>query len=249
MHSLSTQLLQNNPSESEATIATCALASAHVYGNLPQARTLLESYALNPKNPGEKMTNSELASLVYLRDALLFKRDFPAFMIANDSLAARCAESDFGIVALLAKATVLHHIFQDTPSALAIVTSLFEQEPDSVDVSSAFWAIAREDTIISVPKRTMQRGKNIPSTLQLDQNYPNPFRSSTTFKFAIPNDGHVLLNVFNVLGQKIATLIDQGLSAGEYTKNFSMGNQPSGLYFYQIINAGDVRIRKMNFMR
>ena len=52
--------------------------------------------------------------------------------MANDTLAARCAETDFGIVALLAKAAVLHHIYRNTPSALAIVTALFGQEPDAV---------------------------------------------------------------------------------------------------------------------
>lgn len=196
------------------------------------------------------MTNSELASLVYLREACLFKKDFQSFMISNDSLISRCSGTDFGIIALLAKATVLHHIYRDTPTAMSIISELFELQPDSVDVSSVFWAIVREDTLISIPKPSIESRHILPpQNLRLDQNYPNPFNANTTFKFAIPNSGHVLLSVFNILGRKVATLIDQELDAGGYSKSCSLEGYPSGLYFYQIFFEGRTITRRMYFMQ
>ncbi len=90
---------------------------------------------------------------------------------------------------------------------------------------------------------------NLPSSFDLRQNYPNPFNPSTIISFSIPKSSHVTLTVFNLLGQKIKTLVDQEKSAGTYNVNFDAKGLSSGIYFYRI-KAGDYyRVRKMLLLK
>jgi hypothetical protein len=83
----------------------------------------------------------------------------------------------------------------------------------------------------------------------LSQNYPNPFNPSTTLNFSIPVASNVQLNVYNLLGQKVATLIDGPRLAGQHQVRFDARNLASGVYFYQI-QAGDFTMqRKMTLIK
>lgn len=73
---------------------------------------------------------------------------------------------------------------------------------------------------------------------ELSQNYPNPFNPTTTINFAVPRAGQVKLQVFNQLGQEVATLVDEHKAMGRYKIDFNAQNLPSGIYFYRI-QAGD----------
>lgn len=75
---------------------------------------------------------------------------------------------------------------------------------------------------------------------RLEQNYPNPFNPSTTIRFSIPTTENVQLDVFDVLGRKVATVLNQRLAAGTYTVQFNASQLSSGMYFYRI-NAGNFR--------
>lgn len=81
----------------------------------------------------------------------------------------------------------------------------------------------------------------VPAEFSLSQNYPNPFNPETIIKFSIPTKGFVTLDLFNILGRKIATLINNEYEKGEYSilfnaENYSEGNRglASGIYFYRI---------------
>jgi hypothetical protein len=77
-----------------------------------------------------------------------------------------------------------------------------------------------------------------PQTFFLSQNYPNPFNPITYIKFSLPTSENVLLKIFNINGQEIATLIKKRLSAGEYNLRYDASQLPSGVYVYAI-TAGD----------
>jgi hypothetical protein len=77
-----------------------------------------------------------------------------------------------------------------------------------------------------------------PREFSLYQNYPNPFNPSTTIKFAIPRLEFVTLEVYNLLGQRVASLVSESLSAGVFEITWNAGNLPSGVYFY-ILEAGN----------
>jgi hypothetical protein len=82
--------------------------------------------------------------------------------------------------------------------------------------------------------------KSVLTSFELYQNYPNPFNPATTIKYNLPEPSHVNLSVFNILGEKIQTLVDKKQSSGLQTIKFNAANLPSGLYFCQI-HAGSFR--------
>ena len=83
----------------------------------------------------------------------------------------------------------------------------------------------------------------LPKEFALDQNYPNPFNPTTNIKYAVPTDSHVRLDVYNIIGQKVATLVDEVRPAGFYTAKFDASKFASGLYFYKM-EAGKVSFLK-----
>ncbi|UCC81116.1 MAG: T9SS type A sorting domain-containing protein [Candidatus Zixiibacteriota bacterium] len=88
----------------------------------------------------------------------------------------------------------------------------------------------------------------IPELFFLSQNYPNPFNPYTTLSYGLPKDSHVRINIFNILGQQVVTLVDERQTAGYRSviwngKDGSDGNVSSGIYFYTI-EAGDYRASK-----
>ena len=84
-----------------------------------------------------------------------------------------------------------------------------------------------------------------PLQFELSQNYPNPFNPSTTIKFSVPNDVHARINIYNVLGEIIQTLIDETLKAGYYEINFDASGLASGHYFYRLETENFIDIKKM----
>lgn len=94
-----------------------------------------------------------------------------------------------------------------------------------------------------------QISESIPSGFVLKQNYPNPFNPSTTITFDIPAGTFVSLNVYNTLGQEVASLVNGQLAAGSYEARFNGADLPSGTYIYRLAANGSVQTRKMVMLK
>jgi hypothetical protein len=79
---------------------------------------------------------------------------------------------------------------------------------------------------------------NFVSSFSLQQNYPNPFNPSTTIKYSVKQNEFVTLDIFDVSGRIVSSLINDYRTAGEYNVNFNAANLPSGIYFYSL-KAGE----------
>jgi len=94
----------------------------------------------------------------------------------------------------------------------------------------------------------------IPNQFVLNDNYPNPFNPITTIKYEIPNDGKVLLIIYNILGQEVITLVNNEQWAGKYNVRWNginqYGNQVStGTYFYFLKTKNNQSVKKMLFLK
>jgi hypothetical protein len=77
----------------------------------------------------------------------------------------------------------------------------------------------------------------IPLAYTLSQNYPNPFNPSTVIAFGIPEASHVSLQIFDIVGREVSTLVNEDLIAGNYRSVFIADHLSSGVYFYRIVAA------------
>ncbi len=87
--------------------------------------------------------------------------------------------------------------------------------------------------------------RDLPQSVELDQNYPNPFNPVTTIHYTLPEHGHVQLEVYNVTGQRVATLVNVSQSQGTHTAVFDGSGLSSGVYMYRITVNGQALTRKM----
>lgn len=90
---------------------------------------------------------------------------------------------------------------------------------------------------------------NNPSEYSLSQNYPNPFNPMTYISFTLPVHEYVTLIVHDIIGREILTIVNEKLSAGQYTVEFNANNLPSGLYIYRINTSEYVESKLMMFIK
>lgn len=96
-----------------------------------------------------------------------------------------------------------------------------------------------------IPTSNEQIG-DLPKEFGLSQNYPNPFNPSTTISYALPKASDVSIEVFNILGRRVASLVNQRKAAGNYSAQFQASNLSSGVYFYTLrINGKVLKSQKM----
>jgi hypothetical protein len=102
---------------------------------------------------------------------------------------------------------------------------------------------------VQVDVLTSVNEKPLPTVFALEQNYPNPFNPATVIDFALPRESHVRLEVYNVLGQKVATLVDETRQVGYYSERFDGRGFASGLYFYRLTTPEVSFLKKMMLVK
>ncbi|MBI4535295.1 MAG: T9SS type A sorting domain-containing protein [Ignavibacteriae bacterium] len=95
----------------------------------------------------------------------------------------------------------------------------------------------------------VKEGGKVPVSYALDQNYPNPFNPSTRIQYTVPKRSGVELVVYDVLGQEVASLVNEYRNAGTYEHLFSAEDLPSGVYFYTLRAGSFLQTRKMILLK
>ena len=102
----------------------------------------------------------------------------------------------------------------------------------------------------ALPKVSNSHEAVVDDFVRLDQNYPNPFNVSTTLfttiTYSIPEAGHVSMNLYNLLGEQMETLVEKDLGRNEYTYRLDAGNLPSGQYTYRLVFTGSSAVAKVS---
>ncbi|HCV42922.1 MAG TPA: hypothetical protein DGH68_05525 [Bacteroidetes bacterium] len=107
----------------------------------------------------------------------------------------------------------------------------------------------RETRYDDISTSVEEPGLSHPTGFELLQNYPNPFNPSTTIRFVLPSAGHATLRVFNILGQEVATLVNDMQMAGAHTITWKPRTLASGVYVYRLQAGHFVDMRKMILLR
>ncbi len=104
-------------------------------------------------------------------------------------------------------------------------------------------------SIIGSDTPTATEVDETPAIFALEQNYPNPFNPTTTIKYSVANAGQVNLTVYNIMGQKVAELVNATQTAGMHTAQWDAKNAASGLYFYKLSSAGQTLTKQMMLIK
>jgi plastocyanin len=94
--------------------------------------------------------------------------------------------------------------------------------------------LSMKDTIRVSPTGIDDESTVTPRDFELSQNYPNPFNAKTNIRFTLAMAGHATLEIFDILGQRVAVLVDGDLVAGEHEYTWDAGDRGSGVFFYRL---------------
>ena len=99
------------------------------------------------------------------------------------------------------------------------------------------------------PTGTSTENTDAPAEFALEQNYPNPFNPSTTIQYSVAEPGQVSLSVYNLMGQRVAELVNETKSAGTFNVSWNASNAASGMYYYRLVAGGKTITRKMTLIK
>jgi len=88
-----------------------------------------------------------------------------------------------------------------------------------------------------------------PDAFRLGQNYPNPFNPTTNISFDLPSQSFVSIKVYNLMGQEMATIENETMAAGSYSKSWNAAAMPSGVYFYRMETGNFIATKKLILMK
>jgi len=89
----------------------------------------------------------------------------------------------------------------------------------------------------------------VPDQYELSQNYPNPFNPSTTIRFSLPKQTQLKINIYNMLGEQVATIAEGMYESGYHKVTFNASNLPSGTYIYRLESSNFVQVKKMILLK
>jgi hypothetical protein len=105
-----------------------------------------------------------------------------------------------------------------------------------------------DSLLVQAPTARMDSLYGLAVRYQLTQNFPNPFNQTTSIKYNLPTEGKITISVYNVLGKKIKTLVNEPQTAGLHQIDFNADTLSNGVYYYELIVGEKRQTRKMLLM-
>jgi len=137
-----------------------------------------------------------------------------------------------------------HALGVGAPNGEYVFTVYVGEYPDEImDSSNATY------TKTPLEKGSLAEGKGSPDAFELSDNYPNPFNPSTTIRYQLPVDAHVILTVSDIVGREVARLVNGPQEAGYKSVSFDGSNLASGIYFYRLQAGSFMETRKLVMMK
>jgi hypothetical protein len=109
--------------------------------------------------------------------------------------------------------------------------------------------VAVECTLTVTNVTGMDNPATLPTSFDIRQNYPNPFNPSTSLKYALPEESHVTINVYDILGRRVETLVDEVRQAGYYDITWDARQRTSGIYFARLETGEFTKSIKMILLK
>ncbi|NTW48185.1 MAG: T9SS type A sorting domain-containing protein [Chlorobiales bacterium] len=136
----------------------------------------------------------------------------------------------------------LYHLFADEVDP---VKGRFVNNTETAQAMFLLW----DDSYTTLGVDDIPGGGQKPTGFNLDQNYPNPFNPSTTINFTLLKSGRAVLEVYNVLGQKVATVFDKMLDKGQHSYRWNAKSLSSGVYFYKLVSGNYSATKKLMLLK
>lgn len=133
--------------------------------------------------------------------------------------------------------------------AWAWTDTMFSRRADILASMRMMWSAHRSDVDVLGIGGDPPGGDDLPTAARLDQNYPNPFNSGSTIGFAVPDWTVVTLQVFDLLGRPVATLVDELRTPGTYSVRFDGSALATGVYVYRLQAGAFSQSRRMALVR
>jgi polyhydroxybutyrate depolymerase len=133
----------------------------------------------------------------------------------------------------------LRYNTQNNPSSIDFIVHIFSN-------GNFFWS---DSFTVDIVTGIAENETTLPIEYALKQNYPNPFNPSTRIKYSIPQSSNVVIKVFDILGNAIATLVNEEKSVGIYEVEFDATGISSGVYFYTLTAGNFVETKKLVLLR
>jgi hypothetical protein len=223
------------------SVQVVLLATGGIYFNYMHVTDPLNSATIGIQNPARNIALQLVFNQVYVHDSLSVK-------IVNSWLTASPGS---GTIAAGGNADITVSCDAMDLAPGTYTGSLLISGQDQFNVLPLLTAPV---TLHVTPAQGIADDINAPSRFELLQNYPNPFNPTTEIGFALPERAHVSLEIYNVLGQNVRTLINSDMEAGFNHVTWNGADNSgsavaSGIYFYKLSANDKVFIRKMSLLK